>query len=171
METKAFIQMQLEGLKRTSGRVLKDLTQADYAWRPAAGCNSIGLLLFHVSRSEDMFIQQRLLNQPLVWQTDKWFQKMNVPENEAGSHYTVDQVNAFPVPDYKQLLAYHEAVRAKTVEYVTGLQPSDLDRKLTIMPFPGDTNVAAILSLVVLHSTQHFGEMSYIRGIYRGMDK
>jgi hypothetical protein len=34
-------------------------------------------------------------------------------ETEAGAHYTMDQVNAFPVPEMKDLLAYYEAVREK----------------------------------------------------------
>jgi uncharacterized damage-inducible protein DinB len=171
MEIKAFIQSQLDGTKRTSGRVLKDLTQAEFMWRPSCGCNSIGLILFHVARSEDMFVQQRLLQKPQLWEAEKWFLKLSMAENEAGSHYTIDQVNAFPVPDHKDLLAYHDAVRARTMEYVASLSPADFDKKLTILPFPGETTVAAILSLVAMHTAQHLGEVSYLRGLQRGMDK
>ncbi|OGO40075.1 MAG: hypothetical protein A2147_07425 [Chloroflexi bacterium RBG_16_57_8] len=171
MEVKVYIQSQLEGLKRGSGRALKDLTQAEYMWRPSCGCNSIGLILFHVARSEDMFVQQRLRQKPQVWESGKWFLKLNMAENEAGSHYTIDQVNAFPVPDAKDLLAYYDEVRANTVEYLASLKQDDFDRKLTILPFPGETTVAAIFSLVVMHSAGHFGEISYLRGLQRGMDK
>ena len=171
MEVKAYIQSQMEGTKRNSARALKDLTQAEYMWRPSCGCNSIGLILFHIARSEDMFVQQRLLQKPQVWESEKWFLKLNVAENEAGAHYTVEQVNAFPVPDHKDLAAYYDAVRARTAEYVAGLKAEDFDRKLTILPFPGETTVAAILSLVVTHAAGHLGEISYLRGLQRGMDK
>lgn len=170
MEVKDYIQGQLEGLKRSSGRILKDLTQQEYAWRPASGCNSIGLILFHVARSEDMFIQERLQQKPTIWESEKWYLRLKMPQTEAGSHYTVDQVNAFPVPDAKELVAYHDAVRARTVEYLASLKPADLDRKFAMPPF-GEMSVGGMFSLVTSHASQHMGEISYLRGIQRGMDK
>ena len=53
MELNEYITMQLDGAKRMMNRVLDTLQPAELAWRPACGCNSIGLILFHVIRSED----------------------------------------------------------------------------------------------------------------------
>jgi uncharacterized damage-inducible protein DinB len=170
MELKEYIQNELNGMKRTTGRVLKDLVQSDYAWRPASGCNSIGLILFHVAKSEDSFLA-RIQGQPMLWDSDKWYERLKASQSEAGSHYTVDQVNAFPCPDYKELNAYFETVRARTLEYLGGLSSADLAKKITVLPFPGETTVASMLALIVSHSIGHFAEMSYIRGILRGMDK
>ena len=171
MELKDYIQSELNGQKRSTGRVLKDLSQGEYGWRPACGCNSIGLILFHVARSEDQFVQARILGKPQIWESDKWYEKMRMPPAEAGSHYTIDQVNSFPCPDCQQLAAYFDAVRAKTMEYLSGLTPADFDKKITVLPFPGETTIAAMFSLIVNHAAGHFGEMSYVRGIQRGMDK
>jgi uncharacterized damage-inducible protein DinB len=170
MELKEYIQNELNGMKRTTGRVLKDLVQSDYVWRPASGCNSIGLILFHVAKSEDSFLA-RIQGQPMLWDSDKWYERLNVSQSEAGSHYTVEQVNAFPCPDYKELAAYFETVRAKTIEYLGGLSSADLGKKITVLPFPGETTVASMLALIVSHSIGHFAEMSYLRGILRGLDK
>ncbi len=171
MDAKDFLKMQLEGNKRSMGRAVNTLTQAEIMWRPSCGCNSIGLIIFHVARSEDSFIQARLQNKPEVWVKEGWFKKLNMAEAATGSHFTIDEVNAFPVPELKDLHAYTEAVRAATAAYVDSLTPADFDRKLTIKPFPGDTTVGAMLSMTVTHAAGHIGEISYIRGLQRGMDK
>ena len=170
MELKEYIQNEINGMKRTTGRVLKDLSQSEYAWRPASGCNSIGLILFHLTKSEDSFLS-RMQGKPMLWDADKWYEKLNVSKDEAGAHYNVDQVNAFPCPTCNQLVDYFEAVRAKTTEYLNGLSATDLSKKITITPFPGETTIASMFSLIVSHATGHFAEISYLRGIQRGLDK
>ena len=170
METKDYIKLELGGLKRGFARALKDLTQQEMMWRPASGCNSMGLILLHVARSEDSFIQARVLGKSQVWVAEKWYEKMNLTADDTGSHLTVDQVNCFPVPELKDILDYYDAVRAKTLEYVKGLQPEDFDKKISMPPF-GDLTIAAILSIIINHSAQHIGEISYLRGLLRGMDK
>ena len=170
MELKEYLRGELEGVERGMKRVLDGLTPAELMWRPSCGCNSIGLILFHVARSEDNFAQARLQGKPQIWETEKWYLKLNVAESEAGAHYTVDQVNAFPVPEGKDLVAYFETVRAKTLEYLSTLTNADLDRKFSMPPF-GDMTAASMFSLIVNHAAGHFGEMSYLRGMQRGLDK
>jgi uncharacterized damage-inducible protein DinB len=170
MELKDYILNQLEGLKRGLARATKDLNFEELKWRPSCGCNSIGLLLFHLAKSEDSFIQTRLQSKPEIWTSDKWFEKLKMPESEAGAHYTVDQVNAFPVREMKDIQAYYDAVREKTVSYLMSLRPQDLDKKYDMKPF-GEVTTASIFSIIVTHTAQHLGEISYLRGLQRGMDK
>lgn len=170
MEIKDYVVVQLEGSKRNLNRVLDTLKPAELSWRPACGCNSIGLILFHVIRSEDSFIQVRIQNKPELWESGKWYEKMKLPATEVGAHYTADQVNAFQVPEFKDMMAYFEVVRQATLDYVKGLKADDFDKKITLPRF-GEMTIAAIMSIVISHMSQHIGEMSYIRGIERGMDK
>ena len=169
MELRDYIKSELDGLKRGSTRVLNTLTQQEIMWRPACGCNSMGLILFHVARSEDSFVQANLQGKPQIWESGKWYNKLNMVESETGSHYTVDQVNAFPVPDMKDLLAYYDNVRTKTLDYLNGLTPDAFDKKVKL-PF-GEFTVAGVFSIIVSHTAQHMGEISYLRGMLRGMDK
>lgn len=170
MELKEFVRMELDNLKRGIDRATKDLNQGELAWRPACGCNSIGLLLFHIAKSEDSFIQGRLQGKPEIWESEKWYQKLNMPATEAGAHYTVDQVNAFPVPQFKDVMAYYDAVREKTIAYLNSLNADSFDKKFN-MPHFGDITTAGIFALIVTHTAQHTGEISYLRGLQRGMDK
>lgn len=169
MEIKDYIKTELDGLKRNSTRTLNTLTQQELNWRPACGCNSMGLILFHVARSEDSFVQTRLQGKPQIWESGKWYNKLNMAESEIGSHYTIDQVNAFTAPNLKDLLGYYEAVRAKTLDYLNNLTPEMFER-IVKLPF-GEFSVAGIFSLIVTHAAEHTGEISYLRGLLRGMDK
>ena len=90
-------------------------------------------------------------------------------EAETGSRYTVDQVNAFQVPNMKDLLDYYNSVCINTLDYLSGLAPGAFD-KVVKLPF-GEFTVAGVFSLVVSHTAQHLGEISYLRGMLRGMDK
>jgi hypothetical protein len=169
METKEYLLIELDGLERNIQRVTDGLKQEEIAWRPAFGANSIGLILFHMARSEDSFIQARLREKPEVWETGEWHKELEVSKDEAGAHYTAEQVNVFPVPGLDKLLAYASAVRAATKEYVKSLAPTEFDRVISMPPF-GDMTVAVIFSLTVGHAAQHIGEISYLRGLQRGLD-
>jgi hypothetical protein len=92
-----------------------------------------------------------------------------VSKDEAGAHYTAEQVNAFPVPKLEDLLAYGAAVRNETKAYIDSISEGDFDEILSMQPF-GDMPKAFLLSLTVSHAAGHLGEMSYIRGLQRGLD-
>ena len=167
MEMKAYIKMELDGVSRNVERTLKDLTPAELAWRPCSGCNSIGLMLYHIARSEDHFIQETLTKKPQVF--EKYYKKMSKAMEDGGAHYTVEQVNAFVVPDLKDILAYWAEVRKATIAYLDSLKEADFEVKVK-MPW-GEFNVAGICSIIVSHAAGHIGEMGYLRGMQHGMDK
>jgi hypothetical protein len=169
MELKEYIRLELDGLERGLKRVTDTLTQDEIMWRPGCGCNSIGLILFHTARGEDFFINGALQNKPHVWETGKWYKKLNIAESEADSHLTAEQVNTFPVPKLADILAYYAAVREQTLEYLKSLTAAAFDKKVKLQF--GEFNVAGVFSIIVGHTSQHIGEISYLRGLQRGMDK
>ena len=183
MPTKELIQGGFANVKRTLDRTLNTLTPAELKWQPQHDANSIQIILFHMARAEDTNVQSRLQKKPELWESEKWYQKLNRDAKDNGGHYTADQVAAFSVSDTKDLLAYFEAVRDKTLEYMKDLTEEGLERKFTMPAFgpppaagapprpPMELTVAAMLLNTVTHLVQHIGEISYIRGLQRGMDK
>jgi hypothetical protein len=169
MEIKEFIQLELDNGKRGISRVLDGLTRQEITWRPCSGCNSIGLIVYHVARFEDMLIQARIQAKTQIWEMDKWYQKMNLPMEDAGSHYTIEQVNAFIVPELAVINNYADAVREGTLEYLKNMQPSELNRNITT--WRGSLPLSGVLAMLIGHTFQHTGEISYLRGIQRGLDK
>ena len=186
MEMKDLIQDGLENSKRVLDRTLDGLTPAELKWQPRPDANSIGLILFHSIRSEDRLIHI-LQSKPQLWESENLYQKFNKKIEDGGAHYTVEQVAAFVVPDLKDLIAYAEAVRKNTIEYLKGLKPKDFDKKVNLPPPPAhmvmpagrpvpkwppfNPIVGTMLIHEVTHLSEHAGEISYIRGLQRGMDK
>jgi hypothetical protein len=79
MELGRYIGRELSGLKIEMERIIDDLSQQEVMWRPASGCNSIGLILFHVARSEDSMIHGILKGTPEIWMSEKWYEKLALP--------------------------------------------------------------------------------------------
>lgn len=170
METREFIQGALERIKQANTRVITDLRPEELMWQPGPECNSIGIILFHQARSEDGFVQGRLLGQPHVWEAEKWYQKLNLPVTETGSGFTLEQLAAFRLPDPTGLMAYADAVRASTLEYLKDKNNADFDKKIT-MPRGGDITIGSLFALIIVHLSQHIGDMAYVRGMQRGLNK
>ena len=183
MEVKELIQNGLGNLQRTINRTLNSLTTAELKWQPRSDANSIGLILFHIARFEDSFIQSRLKGKPQLWESEKWYQKLDKAITDSGAHYSAEQVAGFIVPKIEDLSGYSEAVRPKTLEYLKDITADDLDRKVTLSPAvtppgsvpagrpPVELTVGSILLFTLTHTAQHAGEISYLRGLQRGMDK
>jgi hypothetical protein len=169
METKEFIRITLEGLSHSLEPVLKGLTPAEIAWQPAPNLNPIGLILFHTARSEDFFIQELVQRQPQVWEREQWYVRFNFPKEERGRHYKAEQVNAFISPDIDNMRNYFTAVREGTLKCLDGLKPEDFHRVVTTPR--GERTVAEFFSNIASHAAQHLGEMSYLRGLQRGLNK
>jgi hypothetical protein len=170
MEVKEFIKSQLEGADMAIKRVIDTLTQEEITWQPKSGCNSIGLILFHVYKTEDSFIHAMLQQKKELWETDKWFEKVGLPANVESAHFSgPEQVDAFKVPKLQPILDYGVAVRKDTLAYLNTLNPADFDKKIE-MRF-GPMPMAMVFSILISHAASHGGEMSYIRGLKRGMDK
>jgi hypothetical protein len=186
MEMNELIQNGLENEKRVIDRTLDGLTPAELKWQPRPDANSIGLILFHCIRLEDHGIH-RLQGKPQLWESEKWYQKFNKTIEDGGVHYTAEQVADFVVPDLKGLLAYSEEVRKDTLNYLKGLKPKDFDKKVNLPPpsvpivippgnpIPLRPTFKPIVGLMLMHLitalSEHVGEISYIRGLQRGMDK
>ncbi len=167
--TKGFITSTLDELQRSLDSIIEGLTQKEVAWQPNNTLNSIGLILFHTFRSEDFFIQELVRNQSQVWEKDGWFKKLGFPKEERGRHYQAEQVKAFIVPDIQLLREYGKAVRAHTLAYVAGVTIEEYRR---IVKTPrGERPVSGFLSNIITHAAQHTGEISYLRGLQRGLNQ
>ena len=169
MEAKEFIRTALESIQRNLEPVLDGLTQAEVKHQPAQDLHSIGLILFHTARSEDFFVQELMRGKPQVWEKSRWYVTFNVPIEERGRHYKAEQVNAFVSPDLGELRGYFVAVRRETLDYLGSLNPEDFHRNIKTPR--GETTVGGFFSNIISHAAQHTGEMSYLRGLQRGLNK
>jgi hypothetical protein len=184
MEVKALIQAGLENENMELKSKLDGLTPAELKWQPKPDANSIGLIWFHMIRAEDSLVNSWIQSKPQIWESEKWYLKFKKDINDEGCHYTAEQCSAFKIPDTKALIAYADAVRKHTLEYLKALTPAKLEAKVNVPPPPKSADgkapphkppfepiVWSLLIFNVYHLFQHAGEISYIRGLIRGMDK
>jgi hypothetical protein len=168
MELKEYLKLEIEGLDRQYKRTLDTLTQKEIEWQPASGCNPIGLILLHVFVSEDSFMNPDKTQ--MLWSTGNWCTKLGMDAKTETAHFkSPDEVNKFKVPKLEKIIAYGAAVRKQTLAVLKKAKPADFD-KMVKLPW-GEIPAVMMYSWTVGHATSHLGEMSYIRGIQRGMDK
>lgn len=171
MELGEFLKIELERLQGGINRATNDLTPAELKWQPNPEGNPIGFLLYHMARTEDRFVQRSLQEKPPIWESEKWYEKLNIPQSDTGGFgYTAETVAAFVVPELQNLQAYAEAVRAKTLDYLGGMTPDKFDKVINVPPF-GELTVGALWVVIIGHNTQHAGEISYLRGLQKGINK
>jgi len=169
MQISDLVEAGLANVSRTSGRVLNGMTQQELAWCAKADCNPIGFIYFHMARFEDNFLLGRVLGKTPLWEPGKWYEKMNMPVEEDAGRFTSEKLATFKVPDIKVLQAYYDAVRAEVVQALRMMDSSQLDR-IVKTPF-AEVPAGALLAMAITHQAEHAGEMSYIRGLQKGMNK
>jgi hypothetical protein len=138
-------------------------------WRPGEA-NSIAFILFHITRSEDLNIQTRMQGRPQVWVTGKWFEKFGLAADETSFGWTEERLASFKFPKPKIMLAYTDGVRVETDAFFTDLTPASLERIINVS-YLGDIPAGRQLARMVVHLSGHIGEMSYIRGLKRGLNR
>ena len=171
MELKEFIKLRLERVTQVTDRAMNDLTPAELKWRPNPDGNPIGLIYFHMARAEDRFVQEFIQKKPRIWESEKWYEKLNMSVDDAGGMgYTAEQVAAFVVPELKDLQAFAAAVRTRSMEYLKEMTPEKFDEVINLARF-GDVSVGMVWTIILNHLTQHTGEIGYLRGLQRGINQ
>jgi hypothetical protein len=145
--------------------VLDGLTTEDVLWRPDPGANSIGWLIWHLTRAEDAMISN-LAGAEQEWVTGRWDETFGLPYSPkaGGFGMSPEDVGRFTVPDPDVLRQYAEAVGALSVEVVSKLTDAELDRVIDESYTPPVTVGVRLVSIMV-ETAQHIGQASYLRGL------
>ena len=123
-----------------------------------------------MARVEDNWVQQFARRTDSVWKRDGWPESLGLPEKDNGFGYTAEQVANLPGFDIENVLRYYDAVREETLRYLDGLSQDELDTCPYPERRPGYT-VGKMLSHVIVEESQHTGQVAYLRGLQRGLDK
>ncbi len=145
--------------------VVKGLTLEALTFRPEAESNSIGWLVWHLTRVQDDHVSE-VAGAEQRWTAESWSARFALPFDQLETGYGQDagEVGAVRV-DAERLLGYHDAVHSATVEYVRGLQDADLDRVVDTRWDPHVTLGVRLVS-VIADDLEHAGQAAYVRGLY-----
>ncbi len=148
---------------------LSSLSAEERRFQPTPESHHIDFVVWHMARVEDDFIQRFAQMTDTIWQRDGWYVKLGLPERESGFRFTAEQVAELPEFDMDEMLAYFDAVRESTYKYLDSISEADLGSR----PHPRrpEYTVAEMFSHLMIEEAEHVGQVSYIRGIQRGLDK
>jgi uncharacterized damage-inducible protein DinB len=140
------------------------LTEEQLAFRIDPGANSIGWLVWHLTRVQDDHLADAAGSEQ-VWISAGWDKKFGLELDRLATGYghTSDEVAKVRV-SAKNLIGYYDAVHEQTIEYVSGLTDDDLPR---IVDTAWDPPVTLAVRLVsVLHDCmEHVGQAQFVRGV------
>ncbi len=169
MEAKELVVRSLEQSQRYLTKALDGLTQEEAAWSPSPECNSIAFILWHNVRVEDRSVNRLIQNETELYEAEGWQRKLGTPAQETGGRYTLEQLQAWPIPKLGTLQGYANSVREKTLAFIKSVTT----KKLSEVPNPerSPDSVIAMLGHMSTEIAMHVGQIAYLRGVQRGLNK
>ncbi|MEH0930275.1 mycothiol transferase [Micromonospora sp. CPCC 205558] len=133
--------------------------------QPAPGANSIGWLVWHLTRVQDHHVAE-VLDAEQIWVSGDWAGRFGLAADPDDTGYGHSPAKVATVrPESPQALVdYYEAVAARTGSFLAGLAPADLDRVVDEAWDPPVTLGVRLVS-VVEDDLQHVGQAAYLRGL------
>jgi hypothetical protein len=164
---KAALQSGLEEYRQALQRALDGLTPAEVRWQPMPHTNHIAWLVWHIARAEDLWVS-RLRSTPEVWQADGWSDRFGMDPTSTGAGQTMEEVRAMPEISLTDIMAYLDAVRVVTRQYLDQATDADMAREY---PHPrwGTAPGSWVVGHILVEVSQHVGQVALLRGMMRGV--
>jgi uncharacterized damage-inducible protein DinB len=167
MDVKELLLRSLEQSQGYLTKALDGLTQEEATWSPSPECNSISFILWHTIRVEDFFVNRVIQRGKELYESQKWQDKLGTPAKAYG--YTVEELQAWPTPKLEILREYGKSVRENTLAFLKSL-PAE---RLSDVPRPDRSpdSIGVTLGHMSTEIALHAGQITYLRGMQRGLDK
>ncbi len=146
------------------GPVVHGLTPAQLRWVPAEGVNSIGWLIWHLTRVQDHHVAE-LLGEDQLWVSGPWAARIGIDPDAQNTGYghSPDEVATIRPDSPEVLIEYLDTVAARTRNFVESLTRDDLDRVVDRRWNPPVTLGVRLIS-IANDDAQHIGQAAYLRG-------
>lgn len=142
--------------------VTDGLSREAVGYRPDPEANSIGWLIWHLSRVQDDHISG-VAGTEQIW--PKWRDQFGLPFDEWATGYGQSSEDVGEVDVEPELLAeYYSEVAAVTSQYIESLTEDDLARVVDANWNPPVTLAARLVS-VLGDTSQHVGQAAYVKGL------
>ena len=143
---------------------VEGLTAEQLAARISERANSVGWLVWHLTRVQDDHVGE-VAGLEQVWTAQGWVERFGLPFHAAdtGFGHHSDEVTAVRV-EAGLLLGYHDAVHEQSVGYLRGLSDAELERVVDRAWTPAVTLGVRLVS-VVSDDLQHAGQAAFARGV------
>jgi hypothetical protein len=141
------------------------LDPATLTLAPEPGTNTIGWLVWHLTRVEDHHMAE-ILEDEQVWVSGDWAPRFGVaPDSEnTGYGHTAAEMQAIRPDSVEALIEYYEAVAARTDGLLRRATPDELDRIVDDRWDPPVTLGVRLISIAD-DQIQHAAQAAYARGM------
>jgi DinB superfamily len=164
-------------------RTFGGLTDEQMRVRPREDLNSLAWLLWHIARSEDVFVNPVLAGRSQVFD-DSWMKRLGITRRDMGTGMTSAEVTDLTRQiDVGALREYRDAVGRRTREVVGGFKPPDWEGQVTgeslqraateaafgartemlVKAFTARPRAMALSGITLFHSSGHMGEAATVR--------
>ncbi|WP_433611612.1 mycothiol transferase [Dactylosporangium sp. CA-139114] len=145
---------------------VEGLSAEQLHWAPRPGANSIGWLVWHLTRVQDDHITDLLDGVEQLWVTGDYAKRFGLEAHarDTGYGHTPDEVETVRPESPEVLLEYFDAVYARTRAFVTRLGEDDLD-KIVDERWDPPVSLGVRLVSVLDDAVQHAGQAAYVRGL------
>ncbi len=143
--------------------VLDGLGTDQAAWRPDPEANSVGWLVWHLTRVMDDHLAG-VTGEEQVLTSGAYDERLglDLPASDTGYAHDADQVDKVRFADVGELAAYHRAVQEQAASYLSTVR--DLDRVVDDRWDPPVTLGVRLIS-VLDDAARHVGQAQYVRGL------
>ena len=148
---------------------LDTLTNDDMKWKPNPHSNNIIFLLWHMAVIEDNLINKVLKKTERIWIASKYYIKYPELRNELGFGFSQKQIDLFPNIEFEWLSIYSSVVKQNTHDLLNKITDKDLSLEYDF--FQRKVSGFFVLGRLITELNQHLGQVSYIRGMIRGLNK
>ncbi len=147
------------------GGVVDGLDPDALGWRPDGTGNSIGWLVWHLTRIQDDHLADAA-GAAQVWTELGWADRFGLPFDLAETGYAMESsdVDRVRVDSPDLLREYHEATHRQTLEHLHGWDDASLARVVDGRWDPPVTLAVRLVS-VLSDDLQHVDQAAYVRGL------
>ncbi|MET0907916.1 MAG: DinB family protein [Ilumatobacteraceae bacterium] len=147
------------------GAAVDGLDAGQLTWQPSPDANTIGWLVWHLTRVQDHHVAE-ILDTDQVWVGADWADRFRLEPDPSNTGYghTVSDVLAVQPDGPRALVEYLDAVDQRTRAMLADTVDVDLER---IVDRRWDPPVTLGVRLVSIADDclQHAGQASYVRGL------
>ncbi|MGI9007250.1 MAG: mycothiol transferase [Streptosporangiaceae bacterium] len=168
MTTAELLADALSRVREVVHQVASGLTPQQLAYQPQPGANSVGWLLWHLTRVQDDHLSE-VAGAEQAWTADGWADRFGLPYEAGATGWSQEaqDVGQFSVGSAELLTGYYDAVHERSLAFVAGLTDADLDKVVDQRWDPPVTVGVRVVS-VIDDDAQHAGQAAYLRGLMLG---
>ena len=165
MRTAELLEDGLSRVREVVHQVADGLTPEQLAFRPQPAANSIGWLIWHLTRVQDDHIAE-VAGTEQVWTSASWAERFGLPFDPAATGWGHSSAEAGDVQirSADLLTGYFDEVYDASIRFIRTLTDADLDRIVDRRWDPPVTLGVRLVS-VIDDDAQHAGQAAYLRGL------